>query len=125
MPIIFIYPLYIIHIYKNWYGIFQCIQNIFSEERFCYYHNFYKMEICQFYEKVCSGELGLSLHIYHSFECFQKLTDISKKYHNYSLSDIENLMVYFNINQVEKGKILQENTHTKEKRYDKKKILWE
>ena len=23
--------------------------------------------------------------MYHSFECFQKLTDISKKYHNYSL----------------------------------------
>ena len=43
------------------------------------------MEICQFCKKVCSGERGLSLHMYHSFECFQKLTDISKKYHNYTL----------------------------------------
>ena len=43
------------------------------------------MEICQFCKKICIGERGLSLHMYHSFECFQKLTDISKKYHNYSL----------------------------------------
>ena len=43
------------------------------------------MEICQFCKKVCSGERGLSLHMYHSFECFQKLTDISKKYQNYTL----------------------------------------
>ena len=35
--------------------------------------------------EVCSGEHDLSLHICHSFECFQKLTDISKKYRNYSL----------------------------------------
>ena len=35
------------------------------------------MEICQLCKK--------SLHMYHSFECFQKPTDISKKFHNYSL----------------------------------------
>ena len=41
------------------------------------------------------------------------------------MSDIENVMVYFNINQVETRKILRENTHTKRKRYDEKKILRE
>ena len=49
------------------------------------YHKFYKIEICRFCKKVCSSERGLSLQMYHSFECFQKLTDISKKYYNYSL----------------------------------------
>ena len=43
------------------------------------------MEICQFCTKVCAGECGLSLHMKHSFECFQKLTDISINYHNHSL----------------------------------------
>ena len=43
------------------------------------------MKICQFCKIICSGERGLSIHMYQSFECFQKLTDFSKKYHNYSL----------------------------------------
>ena len=43
------------------------------------------MEICQVCKKICSGERGLSPHMYHSFECFQKLTDISKRYHNDSI----------------------------------------
>ena len=32
------------------------------------------------------------------------------------MSDIENVMRYFNINQVETRKILRENTHTRRKR---------
>ena len=47
------------------------------------------MNICQFCKKVCSGERFLSLRLYHSFEWFQKLTNISKKYHNYSLIHTE------------------------------------
>ena len=49
-----------------------------AEECSCSYHNLYKIEIGQFCKLVCSGERGLSLHMYHSFGCFQKLTDISK-----------------------------------------------
>ena len=47
-------------------GIFLSLylQTILAEECFCNYHNFYKMEICQFCKKVCSGERGLSLHVY-------------------------------------------------------------
>ena len=83
---IFIYPLYIICIYNIRHISFLICSKYLSEEYFCFYHNFHKMEICQFCKKVCSGERGLSLHVYHSFECFQKLTDISKKYDNYFLS---------------------------------------
>ena len=61
------------------------MQNILPEEYFCSYHNFYSIEIYQVCKKVCSGEQCLSLYMYHSFECFQKKTDISKRYHNYSL----------------------------------------
>ena len=43
------------------------------------------MGIFQFCKKVCSGERGLYLQMYHSFERFQQLTGISKKYHNCSL----------------------------------------
>ena len=42
---------------------------------------FTKLKFVNFVKKVCSGERDLSLHIYHSFECFQKLTGTSKKYH--------------------------------------------
>ena len=57
------------------------------------------MEICQFCKKVFSGERGLSLHMYHSFQCFQKLTDISKKYHSYSLIHMQaNKSPYINQN---------------------------
>ena len=85
MSNIFSYPLYNIHTYKSWYIFSIYVQNILAEEYFCYNHNFYKKEICQYCKKVCSGERGLSLHMYHSIDCFQKLTDISKKNHNYSL----------------------------------------
>ena len=35
----------------------------------------------------------------------------------YSLSDIQNVMIYFNINQVETERFYKENIHTKKKRY--------
>ena len=43
------------------------------------------MEICQFYKKVCSGDKGLSLHMYHNKECFQKMTNMTKEFHKYAL----------------------------------------
>ena len=43
------------------------------------------MEICQFCKKVCSGDRGLSLHMYHNKECFQKLTLMTKQFQKYAL----------------------------------------
>ena len=43
------------------------------------------MEICQFCKKLCSGDRGLSLHMYHSKECFQKLTNMTKQLQHFSL----------------------------------------
>ena len=43
------------------------------------------MEICQFCKKVCSGDRGLSLHMYHNNECFQNLTNMTKQFHKYAL----------------------------------------
>ena len=43
------------------------------------------MEICQFCKKVCSGDRGLSLHMYHNRECFQKMTNMTKQFHKYAL----------------------------------------
>ena len=43
------------------------------------------MEICQFCQKVYSGDRGLSLHIYHNKECFLKMTNMTKQFHKYVL----------------------------------------
>ena len=43
------------------------------------------MDICQFCKKICSGDRGLSLHMYHSKECFQKLTNMTKQLQHFSL----------------------------------------
>ena len=50
------------------------------------------MEICQFCKKVCSGDRGLSLHMYHNKECFQKLTNMNKQLQKYAItySQIQN-----------------------------------
>ena len=42
------------------------------------------MEICQFCKKVCSGNRGLSLHMYHNKEHFQKLTNMTKQFQKYA-----------------------------------------
>ena len=42
------------------------------------------MEICQFCKKVCSGDRGLSLHIYHNKECFQNMTNMSIQFYKYA-----------------------------------------
>ena len=65
----------------------------------CLYHNFIldinlslliflfhsSMDICQFCKKICSGDRGLSLHMYHSKECFQKLTNMTKQLQHFSI----------------------------------------
>ena len=43
------------------------------------------MEIWQLCKKVCSGDRGLSLHMYHNKECFQKLTNMTKQFQKYAL----------------------------------------
>ena len=43
------------------------------------------MEICQFCKKVCAGDRGLSLHMYHNKECFQKLTNITQQFQKCAL----------------------------------------
>ena len=43
------------------------------------------MEICQFCKKVCSGDRGFSLLMYHNKECFQELTNMTKQFHKYAL----------------------------------------
>ena len=43
------------------------------------------MEIYQFCKKFYSGDRGLLLHMYHNKECFQKLTNMTKQFHNYAL----------------------------------------
>ena len=50
------------------------------------------MEICQFCKKVCSGDRGLSLHMYHNKDCFQKLTNMNKQLQQYAIthSQIQN-----------------------------------
>ena len=47
--------------------------------------NFIQMEICQFFNKVCSGERGLLLYMYRNKECFQKLTNMNKQLQKYAL----------------------------------------
>ena len=70
----------------------------------CLYHNFKldinlslliflfhsSMDICQFCKKICSGDRGLSLHMYHSKECFQKLTNMTKQLQHFSLIHFQN-----------------------------------
>ena len=70
----------------------------------CLYHNFKldinlslliflfhsSMDICQFCKKICSGDRGLSLHMYHSKECFQKLTNMTKQLQHFSLMHSQN-----------------------------------
>ena len=75
MSNIFNYSLYNIHTYKNGYIFFF---NILAEEYFSYNYYFNKMKICYLWKKVCSGDCGLSLHMYHSFECFQNLQILAK-----------------------------------------------
>jgi len=48
------------------------------------------MDICQFCKKICSGDRGLSLHMYHSKECFQKLTNMTKQLQHFSLIHSQN-----------------------------------
>ena len=43
------------------------------------------MEFNQFCKKACSGDRGLSIHMYHSKECFQKLTNMTTQFHKYAL----------------------------------------
>ena len=43
------------------------------------------MEIYQFHKKVCSGDRGLSLHMYHNKKCFQKLIKMTKQLQKYAL----------------------------------------
>ena len=43
------------------------------------------MGIYQYCKKVCSGEKGLSLHMYHNKEYFQKMTNMTKQFHKYAL----------------------------------------
>ena len=42
------------------------------------------MEIQKFFMKVCSSDRGLSLHIYHNKECFQKLTYMTQQFYKYT-----------------------------------------
>ena len=48
--------------------------------------NIIQMEIYQFCKKVCSGDGGLSLHMYHNKECFQKMTNMTKQFHKYAVA---------------------------------------
>ena len=50
------------------------------------------MVICQFCNKVCSGDRGLSLHMYHKKMCFQKLTNMNIQLQKYAIihSQIQN-----------------------------------
>ena len=44
------------------------------------------MDICQFCKKVCTGgDRGLSLHMHHNKECFQKMTNMTKLFHKHIL----------------------------------------
>ena len=43
------------------------------------------MEIRQFCKKVCSGDRNISLNMYHNKERFQKLTNRTKHFHEYTL----------------------------------------
>ena len=47
--------------------------------------NHIQIEICQFCKTVCSVDRGLSLHMYHNKECFQKQTSMTKQFHKYVL----------------------------------------
>ena len=48
--------------------------------------NYIETDICQFCKKVCTGgDRGLSLHMHHNKECFQKMTNMTKLYHKHIL----------------------------------------
>ena len=66
------YVRYLVHMFLNTCKI-SCLKN-----SFVIIIIFTKWKFVSFAKKTV-------LVMYHSFECFQKLTDISKKYHNYSL----------------------------------------
>ena len=62
------------------------------------------MEVCQICNKICSGNRGLSLHMYQNKECLNKLTNMTKQLQNYLLRHSK--ITHFNLDIIHQNKKL-------------------